>query len=130
MAEGPKNANKVSMYKDDTYIKLESDTEQIRTCTSMYLSPLETMGALHLFYEIYNNSVDECIKNDLPKPKKIYVTFNETLRKFTITDEGRGIPIELLRDVVTTKHYSTKFAKGGQRVKGQPGMYGEQLTLY
>lgn len=116
--------DKPQLYTDEEYVKLSSDFEQIQTCTSMYLSPLGTMGGLHLFYEIYNNSWDECMKNNYPKPKSIYVTFCEATRKFTVIDEGRGIPTALLKDTVMTKHMSTKFAKSGHRVKGQPGMYG------
>lgn len=75
-------------FHDDKYMELTSEFDQIRQCLGMYISRGNTDGAIHLFKEILNNSIDECLNKFSPS-HKIYVTFNEEKRELTVTDEGR-----------------------------------------
>lgn len=115
-------------YADDKYVHLADEFSQIQSCVGMYISQGNTAGALHLFKEIFNNALDECVNVNSPS-NRVYVTFIEDLCEFTVTDEGRGVPFELLKDVCTKKHTSTKFVRSSAWTKGQAGRNGVGLTV-
>ena len=77
----------------------------------MYVPRDQTEGAVHLFKEIFANSIDEC-NNENPhwdkNKKEITVIFHESECKITVMDNGRGIPADILTSVVMNKHASTK----------------------
>ncbi len=121
---------------DDTYVYLADEFSQIQQCVGMYISRGGTDGALHLFKEIFNNALDECL-NPKSNSRKIYVTYDFEADEFCVTDEGRGIPFDILMDVCTKKHFSTKFtnpngenvAAGIVRNKGTAGLNGVGLKV-
>lgn len=115
-------------YVDDEYLAIENEYDQIRTCLGMYISQANTEGALHLFKEIFHNALDESVNPHSPS-RKVYVTFNEDKREFTITDEGRGIPFEKLSSIATKKHTSTKFVRTEPWMKYQAGRNGIGLVV-
>lgn len=127
-----KNNNQViinnNVYSDDTYMALVNEFDQIRTCIGMYISKANTEGAMHLWKEIFNNALDECVNPHSPS-KKIYVTFDEVKHEFTVTDEGRGIPFAELVSVSTKKHTSTKFVRSEPWMKGQAGRNGVGIVV-
>ncbi len=100
----------VQEFKDDEYVQLQNEFDQIRTCIGMYISYRGTPAALHLFKEIFNNALDECVNENSPA-NKIDVYYEEGTRVIMVTDNGRGIPFDKLKDVVTKKHTSTKFGR-------------------
>ncbi len=130
MAEKTKNQIIINnnVYSDDTYMALANEFDQIRKCIGMYISKANTEGAIHLFKEIFNNALDECVNPHSPS-KRIYVTFDEGKREFTVTDEGRGIPFEELISVSTKKHTSTKFVRSEPWMKGQAGRNGVGIVV-
>lgn len=115
-------------YRDDVYMELSNEFEQVRKALGMYIGPGETDGALHLCKEIMNNAIDECVNPESPS-KKIYVTFDEEKCEFTVTDEGRGIPFDLLASISTKKHTSTKFVRTEPWMKGQAGRNGVGIVV-
>lgn len=123
--------DKQTAFTDDVYMKMANEIEQIRSSVSMYVSPLGTMGGIHLLKEIVNNAIDEAMneKSSSINSKKIYVTFDERSTKFTVTDEGRGIPLDLLKEVVCEKHVGTKTMGKANRNKDLAGMNGVGLTV-
>ena len=119
----------VNGIKDDQFIALKDELFQIRLARGMYVGDGGNKGALHLFKEVFNNSLDEMnnIANDHKKVKRIYVSFSEKLQKFTVMDEGRGIPMDILKDAVMTKHVTTKnLTLSESRNKKQTGLNGEK----
>lgn len=118
--------------KDDQFIALRSETEAIRKARSMYIGDGGIKGALHLFKEVFNNSLDEMNneQNSRKKIKRIYVSFSEKLQRFTVLDEGRGIPMDILKEAIMTKHVSTKnLSLSDSRNKKQTGLNGVGMTL-
>lgn len=113
---------------DDTYQSLTNEFEQIRTCIGMYISQRGTAGAMHLLKEIFNNALDECV-NEHSFADKIDITFDEELGALSITDNGRGIPLDKLIDTCKKKHTSTKFVRDASWTKGQAGRNGVGLTV-
>lgn len=126
------SSDSINGIKDDQFIALRDELQQIRLSRGMYVGDGGNKGALHLFKEIFNNSLDEMNneQNARKKPKRIYVSFSEKNQKFTIMDEGRGIPIDILKEAVMTKHVTTKnLSLSDSRNKKQTGINGVGQTL-
>lgn len=97
--------------KDDAFYHTKDELEAIRLHRGMYISKDQTEGAVHLFKEIFANAVDECNNKNShweKNKKEITVLFYESQRKFTVIDNGRGIPADIITSVVMQKHASTK----------------------
>lgn len=127
-----KSNDRINGIEDDQFIALRSENEMIRKSRSMYIGDGGNKGALHLFKEVFNNSLDEMNneQNAKKKVKRIYVSFSEKTQKFTILDEGRGIPIDILNEAVMTKHVTTKnLSLSDSRNKKQTGLNGVGMTL-
>ena len=94
-------------FKDDTYVHIDNEFEQIQACPGMYISSKGSEGALHLFKEIATNSIDEA--NNIESPcDEIDIAFDEANQHFIVSDNGRGIPFPEMINVCTKKHTSTK----------------------
>lgn len=113
--------------QDDVYTYRENEFEQIRGSMSVYLGGDAQVGALHLINEIVTNSIDECTNPSSPG-NTIWVTFFEKDCRIIIEDNGRGIPLDILADVVSKKHYSTKFNREFNRYSGGQNGVGTTLT--
>jgi len=61
----------ISTFIDDKINHIESDIEKIQVKPNMYISYSGERGALHLFKEIVNNSIDEMINPYSPCDKAI-----------------------------------------------------------
>ena len=123
-----KSTDSVNGIKDDQFIALRDELVQIRLSRGMYVGDGGNKGAMHLFKEVFNNSLDEMNneQNAHKKVKRIYVSFSEKKQKFTVMDEGRGIPMDILKDAVMTKHVTTKnLTLSESRNKKQTGLNGE-----
>ena len=122
------STDSVNGIHDDQFIALRDELQQIRLARSMYVGDGGNKGALHLFKEVFNNSLDEMnnAANASKKVKRIYVSFSEKSQQFTIMDEGRGIPMDILKEAVMTKHVTTKnLTLSESRNKKQTGLNGE-----
>ena len=94
-------------YSDDKVFYSEDEFEQIRAHTGMYISYRGVKAKRHLFKEIFNNSLDECVSPKSPA-NKVEVYFNEATQEIVISDNGRGLPLDTMIDYITKKHFSTK----------------------
>lgn len=113
-------------YKDDVFEHLENEFTQIQTCVGMYIGSKGAAGAIHLFKEIFNNSLDECANENSPADW-IRITLDKTTRMLTIEDNGRGIPFDKMVEVCSQKHTGTKF--GRKYNKESAGCNGVGLTV-
>jgi DNA gyrase subunit B len=114
---------------DDTFIHLADEITSIREAKTMYIPGTENTAALHLLKEIFNNSLDE-LNNPNSIGNTIYVEFYKSECKFVVTDNGRGIPIDIISDTVMKKHVSTKFMNlSDSRNKKQTGIHGIGSTV-
>lgn len=123
-----KSTDSVNGIKDDQFIALTDELTQIRLARGMFIGDGGNKGALHLFKEVFNNSLDEMNneQNRKKKIKRIYVSFSEKKQLFTVMDEGRGIPMDILEEAVMTKHVTTKnLTLSDSRNKKQTGLNGE-----
>lgn len=114
--------------KDDVYMEIDNEFDQIRTALGMYISKLGTEGALHLIKEITNNAIDEVV-NPEALDTNFEVIFDEVEQSFSVIDNSRGIPFEKMADVCMKKHTSTKFIRESQKMKEQCGRNGVGLVV-
>ena len=111
---------------DDVYVYRDNEFEQIRGSKGMYVGEGGLTGAMHLLNEVVTNSIDEEI-NPNTNGDTIWVNFWEKDQKFVVEDNGRGIPLEILFDVINKKHYSTKFGREFNRYSGGQNGLGSTL---
>lgn len=115
-------------YKDDTFVTITNEFEQIQKCVGMYISSGGTTGAIHLFKEMFNNALDECVNENSPA-NIIDVIFDTKTQQLTVSDNGRGIPFDKMVEVCTKKHSSTKIGELHKFNKKSAGCNGVGLTV-
>ncbi len=124
--------------RDETYdaskiIVLEG-AQGIRKRPSMYIGSTGPAGIIHLLYEVMDNSVDEASAG-FCKNIKIKLLKQEGADVAEVTDDGRGIPIEVIEKygksalevIMTTLHKGAKFENDVYKVSG--GLHGVGLTV-
>lgn len=128
--------DKVKGIEDDQFFYTQDELAQISAHRGMYVPRDKTEGALHLVKEIFNNSIDECNNETANEThwrknkKKILVEFSESRQEISITDNGRGIPVDILHEVVMKKHASTKtIGLSESRSKKITGLNGVGMTV-
>ena len=93
----------------------------------MYIGGTDTKGYHHLLWEIVDNCVDEVING---YATHIDVILHKDHRSVTVTDNGRGIPVDIKKEfkksalelVLTTLHAGGKFSSGQYQYSG--GLHG------
>ncbi len=91
--------------------------EPVRKRPSMYIGGVDGKGLHHLVWEIVDNAVDEYLNGFADS---IVVTLHRDGDAVTITDNGRGIPVDIhpkhkrpaLELILTTLHSGAKFGEG------------------
>lgn len=118
---------------DDKFFHTKDELAAIVMHRGMYVPRDQTEGAVHLFKEIFANSIDECNNKNShwdKNKKEITVIFHESECRFTVYDNGRGIPADILTSVVMNKHASTKtIGLSEARNKKVTGLNGVGMTV-
>ena len=118
-----------TMAKKDTYdagsISVLEGLEAVRKRPGMYIGSVSRKGLNHLIYEIVDNAVDEHLAGYC---SEIEVTLEKD-GSCTVTDNGRGIPVDMHakgvsaeRLVFTTLHAGGKFDNSAYKTSG--GLHG------
>src|SRR3954453_915467 len=108
-------------------IQVLEGREPVRKRPAMYIGGTDTTGYHHLLWEILDNSVDEVING---YASRIEVTLARDGKTVTVTDDGRGIPVDVmpkykkpaLEVILTTLHSGGKFEQGNYIHSG--GLHG------
>ena len=101
--------------------------EPVRKRPGMYIGGVGTAGLHHLVWEILDNAVDEAMNG---YASNIVLTLHEDGSSITISDDGRGIPVDrhastkksALEVIFTVLHAGGKFEKGSYKTAG--GLHG------
>src|SRR3954466_1125725 len=101
--------------------------EPVRQRPGMYIGGVGSAGLHHLVWEIVDNAVDEAMNG---YASNIGVTLHEDGASITVTDDGRGIPVDkhakskksALEVIFTTLHAGGKFEAGSYKTAG--GLHG------
>ena len=88
--------------------------EPVRKRPGMYIGGVDATGLHHLVWELLDNSVDEAMNGHCDK---IVVTLHKDGETITVSDNGRGIPVDVhpkhkrsaLELILTTLHAGGKF---------------------
>src|SRR3954465_15961295 len=97
--------------------------EPVRKRPGMYIGGVGSAGLHHLVWEILDNAVDEAMNG---YASNIGVTLHEDGASITVTDDGRGIPVDkhakskksALEVIFTTLHAGGKFEAGNYKTAG------------
>jgi len=101
--------------------------EPVRKRPGMYIGGVGAAGLHHLVWEILDNAVDEAMNG---YASNISVTLHEDGSSITITDDGRGIPVDkhpktkksAIEVIFTVLHAGGKFEHGSYKTAG--GLHG------
>lgn len=115
--------NHVDHTYDESSIQVLEGLAGIRQTPGMYIGRTDEHGIMHLINEIISNSIDEFNQN---RCTKIFVTVNTKNNCITVEDNGSGIPIGQINNVVTKTHAGGKFHSNAYRFSG--GLHGVGLT--
>jgi DNA gyrase subunit B len=113
-------------YNADSITALEG-LEAVRRRPGMYIGGVDKEGLHHLLWEIVDNSVDEVMNGHA---SRIVVTLGKDGKTVTVSDNGRGIPVDVHRKsgksalelIFTTLHAGGKFDNDAYKVAG--GLHG------
>ena len=98
-------------YDASSIIVLENDRDKVRNNPSMYVPDTYRLGWGHIAFEVCDNSTDELsVKGSVGS--HLDVTFDESTKEFSVRDDGSGVPLEKLLDVLTKLAASGKFHNG------------------
>jgi DNA gyrase subunit B/topoisomerase-4 subunit B len=108
-------------------IEVLEGLEPVRKRPSMYIGGVDSRGLHHLLWEILDNSVDEYLAGAC---QHVSVTLHRDGCSATITDDGRGIPVDphprlkrpALEVILTTLHSGGKFSNKNYARSG--GLHG------
>jgi DNA gyrase subunit B len=108
-------------------IQVLEGLEPVRKRPGMYIGGVGSAGLHHLVWEIFDNSVDEAMNGHA---SEITVTLHKDGQSVTVTDNGRGIPVDMnaklkkpaLEIVFTVLHAGGKFEQGNYKTSG--GLHG------
>jgi DNA gyrase subunit B len=108
-------------------IEVLEGLEPVRKRPAMYIGGVDNRGFHHLLWEIFDNSVDEAINGHA---KRIDVSIDKDRKGATVTDDGRGIPVDIhpkfkrpaLELILCTLHAGGKFDGDSYKVSG--GLHG------
>src|SRR5829696_2193095 len=109
------------------HIQVLQGLEPVRRRPGMYIGGTDTKGYHHLLWEIVDNAVDEVING---YASQIEVVLHKDKKSATVTDNGRGIPIDVKKEfkksalelVLTTLHAGGKFSSAQYKFSG--GLHG------
>jgi DNA gyrase subunit B/topoisomerase-4 subunit B len=101
--------------------------EPVRKRPGMYIGGVGSAGLHHLAWEILDNAVDEAMNGFA---SNIVLTLHEDGSSITISDDGRGIPVDkhpatkksALEVIFTVLHAGGKFEQGNYKTAG--GLHG------
>src|SRR5687768_10137424 len=108
-------------------IQVLEGLEPVRKRPAMYIGGTDATGYHHLLWEIVDNSVDEVMNGHA---SKVEVILHRDGRSVTVTDDGRGIPVDVMPKykkpaveiILTTLHSGGKFEAGNYLHSG--GLHG------
>jgi len=98
-------------FQDDTFEHLESDVSKMSRKSRMYISFSNQMAAKAVTLEALYNAIDEC-RNPRSPGNQVNIEFDERIDTVCVSDNGRGIPTDLLELIFTTLNSGSNIDSG------------------
>lgn len=95
-------------YDESSIQVLETDRDIVREKTTMFIPSRDKHGAMHVIFEVVDNSIDELMVRD-SVGSDISTTFDIATKEVTVTDNGSGIPQGRLYELCTRLYASGKY---------------------
>lgn len=103
--------------------------DPVRKRPGMYIGGVDAAGLHHLVWEVLDNAVDEVMNG---YASEIGVTLHKDGTSITVTDNGRGIPVDVhpkhkknaMEIILTTLHAGGKFDAHSSGYKTSGGLHG------
>lgn len=124
--------NKISMEENirnysNEIVSLNSFVEAVRKVPGMYIGNKGNQGFLTMIKEIFQNSLDEVMRDSSPCDK-VTVSYDERTHTTIVEDNGRGIPFKDMIRIFTSQHTSANYnKKQGEYTSGVHGV-GSKVT--
>lgn len=96
------------MAAEHKIISIKEDRDRIRKRPTIYIPSTGPEGAVHIMYEVIDNSIDELISKDA-KGNTVDIEYDTNTKLFKVVDDGGGIPLESFLDAMTVINTSGKF---------------------
>ena len=108
-------------------VSLNSFVEAVRKVPGMYIGNKGNQGFLTMIKEIFQNSLDEVMRDSSPCDKVI-ISYDERTHTTIVEDNGRGIPFKDIIRIFTSQHTSANYnKKTGEYTSGVHGV-GSKVT--
>jgi len=116
--------NNIKNYSKEI-ITLEDFVEAVRLNFGMYIGYGGNKGFINMIREIFQNSIDELMKDASPCTE-IIVSYDERNHNVIIEDNGRGLPFDDMIRIYTSQHTSSNYnKKDGEFSSGKHGVGGK-----
>lgn len=96
------------MAAEHKIISIKEDRDRIRKRPTIYIPSTGPEGAIHIMYEVIDNSIDELISKGA-KGNTVDIEYDTGTKLFKVVDDGGGIPLESFLDAMTVINTSGKF---------------------
>lgn len=131
--EAPATPTESAAYEAGSIQVLEG-LDPVRKRPGMYIGSTGRKGLHHLLYEVLDNSIDEVQTGNA---SVIKVELDETTGCVTVSDDGRGIPVDIhpqtgktaLETVLTVLHAGGKFGAENSAYTTTGGLHGVGLSV-
>ena len=104
-------------FKDDRFVSIVNDIQKIQQRPEMYVGSGD-VGCQQMAIEDISNHIDECSNPDSPG-SNIDIEYNDG--EIKSSDDGRGLPIEVMESALTVLNTSTKFYRENGASAGENG---------
>ena len=95
-------------YDASSIVSIRDDRDRLRKRPSQFIPDTQKAGAVHIIFEIVDNSIDELTTKDT-MGHELNLSFDTSTKEIIVSDNGAGIPLEALLDVLTVLNTSGKF---------------------
>ena len=111
MQIGKMQKEKSQKFIDDKFMHLLADVDKMRNKFRMYISFSNQLAAKAIVLEALFNAIDEC-RNPRSPGDRIEIEYDERTDSIKVSDNGRGIPTDILELIFTTLNSGSNIDSG------------------